>query len=247
MVVLKLDFQKAFDSVSWEALKQILATRGFGDRWIRWVDDILASSSSRILINGTSGERILSKCGLRQGDALSPYLFILFADILQQLCQKECQEGNLVHPLGADGPFPILQYADDTLILLRGDVQQAGIIKRILEDFSNFTGLKINYHKSTFVPIGLDQHACQGIAEILNCQTAAFPCTYLGLPLSLNKIPHGLLMPVIQKVDKRLSGWLATFLSWGGGITLINAVLAAIPSYYMGCFLWPSQSLEKVD
>ena len=118
MIALKLDFRKAFDSVNWDALKQILAARGFGDRWIRWVDSILTTSSSRILINGNPGERILSKCGLRQGDALSPYLFILVADILQQLCQKEYREGNLVHPLGVDGPLPILQYADDTLILL---------------------------------------------------------------------------------------------------------------------------------
>ena len=69
------------------------------------MDDILTTSSSRILVNGAAGERIISRCGLRQGDALSPYLFILVADVLQQLCKKEYQEGNLKHPLGADGPF----------------------------------------------------------------------------------------------------------------------------------------------
>ena len=68
-----------------------------------------------------------------------------------------------MHPLGADGPFPILQYADDTMILLRGDTQQAAVIKQILDDFSNFSGLKINYHKSTFVPIGIDQQTSQDI------------------------------------------------------------------------------------
>ena len=72
MIVLKLDFQKAFDSVSWDALKHILAERGFGSRWIRWMEDIQSTSSTRIFISGTLGERIISRCGLRQGDALSP-------------------------------------------------------------------------------------------------------------------------------------------------------------------------------
>lgn len=54
-------------------------------------------------------------------------------------------------------------------------------------------------------------------------------------------------MPIIHRVDKRLSGWLASFLSWGGRLTLINAVLALIPSYFMGCFLWPKQSLDKLE
>lgn len=100
---------------------------------------------------------------------------------------------------------------------------------------------------STFFPICVDHPTCQAVADLLQCQTESFPCTYLGLPLSPNKITHGLLMPVIQKVDKRLSGWLATFLSWGGRLTLINSVLAAIPSYFMGCFLWPKQSLDKLE
>ena len=125
MIVLKLDFQKAFDSVSWDALKLILAARGFGSRWVRWIHDILSTSSSRIIINGTLGERILSRSGLRQGDALSPYLFILAVDVLQQPCKREHQAGNLMHPLVGDGTFPILQYADDTLIFMQGDIQQA--------------------------------------------------------------------------------------------------------------------------
>lgn len=105
MIVLKLDFQKAFDSVSWDALLQILAARGFGDRWIRWISTLLHSSSSRVMINGQLGEKIISQSGLRQGDALSPYLFILVADLLQKLCIAEYNRGNLKHPLAVKGIF----------------------------------------------------------------------------------------------------------------------------------------------
>ena len=190
------------------------------------------------------GRRYNPNVASGRGDALSPYLFILVADVLQRCCDREHQAGLLKHPLGGEGPFPVLQYADDTLLLIQGDTQQVGIIKRILEYFSSFTGLSINFQKSSFVPICVDPAVCQQIAQILQCQPSAFPCTYLGLPLSMHKITHGLLMPVIHKVDKRLSGWLATFLSWGGRLTLTNDVLAAIPSYFMGCFIWPKQSLQ---
>lgn len=79
------------------------------------------------------------------------------------------------------------------------------------------------------------------------CSVSNFPYTYLGLPLSMQKISHGLLMPVIHMVDKRLLGWFVTFLSWGGRLTLINSVLASIPNYFMACFLWPSQTLDKLE
>ena len=91
----------------------------------------------------------------------------------------------------------------------------------------------------------MDGSTASHIAELFGCQISSFPCTYLGLPLSLHKIKHGLLLPVIHRVDKRLSGWLATFLSSGGRLTLINSVLASIRSYYMACFPWPKESIAK--
>ena len=93
----------------------------------------------------------------------------------------------------------------------------------------------------------MDQDTSTKIAELLQCPISAFPCTYLGLPLSFHKISHGLLIPVIHKVDKRLSGWLATFLSWGGRVTLINSVWVSIPNYFMACFLWPAKSMDKLE
>lgn len=93
----------------------------------------------------------------------------------------------------------------------------------------------------------MDASTTTEIAELFGCPISSFPCTYLGLPLSLHKIKHGLLLPVIHRVDKRLSGWLAIFLSWGGRLTLINSVLASIPSYYMACFPWPKESIAKLE
>ena len=142
----------------------------------------------------------------------------------------------MLHPLGSTSFFPVLQYADDTLILFQGTTQQAAVVKSALTAFSAFSGLTINFHKSTLVPVAAETITASAIAQILGCPVSSFPCNYLGLPLSLHKITHGMLLPVIHKVDRRVSGWLATFLSLGGRLTLINSVIAGIPSYFMSCF-----------
>ena len=182
--VLKLDFKKAFDSVDWPSLDAILHARGFDERWRGWVSNILTSGKTSILLNGVPGRWMTCRRGLRQGDPLSPYLFIIVADVLQKLIRRASMNGELFHPVDALLPCPVLQYADDTLILTRGDVSSMHVLKNILDDFSLATGLTINYHKSTFVPMNVDDATASAMANVLGCALSTFPQTYLGLPLS---------------------------------------------------------------
>ena len=112
---------------------------------------------------------------MRQGDPLSPYLFLIVADVLQQNVKTN---NEIRHPADNNLPCPVLQYADDTLIVLRADSDSAGTLKGVLDSFSAATGLAINYNKSTIVPMHCSARQVSALANILACQVGSFPQTY---------------------------------------------------------------------
>ncbi|XP_071677215.1 secreted RxLR effector protein 78-like [Lolium perenne] len=130
MVVFKLDFAKAFDSVSWSSLHSIMLARGFPVLWCNWLDNIFTSSRSAVLLNGVPGRWIWCVKGLGQGDPLSPYLFLIVANVLQRLVRRD---HVLLHPLVDNALCHALQYTDDTILILRADVSVACRLKLILE------------------------------------------------------------------------------------------------------------------
>jgi hypothetical protein len=169
------------------------------------------------------------------------------ADVLQRMIRQAYDNNLLLHPLQQGAPIPALQYADDTLLIIQGTTQQAIYIKVLLEAFAKFSGLKINFQKSTFVPMNLSDETRAQISTILGCPISELPCTYLGLPLSMNKIPRTLLQPVLQRIGRYLPGWVPQMISSVGRAALINSILAAIPSFFMACIQWDKGSLEAVN
>ena len=123
---------------------------------------------------GDTGRGFHVTAGLRQGDSLSPYLFIVIADVLQRLITQASATGMLSHPLDPTLPCPVLQYADDTLIVLPASADQLLPLKRLLLQFSEATKLTINFSKSTFSPIHVDADTSRHLAEILGCHVASF-------------------------------------------------------------------------
>jgi hypothetical protein len=151
------------------------------------------------------------------------------------------------HPIVTDLTCPVIQYTDDTLILIQGCSSQARLLKEILEVFSATTGLQINYAKSTFVPINLDDEEQANISNILRCPVATFPQTYLGLPLSDSKLPKWALYPLLHSRDNRVDTLSIKGPTSGGLLTLTKSVLSALPSHFLACMKAPKWFYNEID
>jgi hypothetical protein len=206
-IMLKLDITKAFDSVSWTFLMEVLEKLGFGRIWRDIVSGMLATSSTHILLNGVPGQSITHRRGLRQGDPLSPMLFILVMDTVNLLIAKAAYLG-LLQPLSSRNlQHWLFMYADDVVLFLRLAESELQILTNILWLFGEASDLKTNMTKSSISPIQCAQTDLDLIHENLPCRIEEFPIKYLGLPLSIKKLSKVQLQPLIDRLVDLLPGW----------------------------------------
>lgn len=140
-------------------------------------------------MNGIPRKSFTCKRGVRQGDPLSPLLFVLAADLLQTVVNRAWHARILKHPLcdNFQDDYPIVQYADNILLILPGDARVPFNLKGLLRSFSDSTGLHVNFAKSFLVPINMNTDRATHLANTFGCQVGGMPFTYLGLPLGTAK------------------------------------------------------------
>jgi hypothetical protein len=115
---------------------------------------------------------------------ISPFLFLSTAELLQYIINEASHNGYLELPLENDfgQKYPIIQYADDTLLIMLADLNQLLNLKDLLQ-FSEATGLRVNYNKTTMVPINVQANILDNLTTTFGCKAKALPFTCLGFPL----------------------------------------------------------------
>jgi hypothetical protein len=232
--------------VSWPYLLEILTHLGFGQRWRNWMAALWSTSSSSFLLNGIPGKRILHARGVRQGDPLSPMLFLLAMEPLHRLFQEAQSVGALQQFHKHSSRFRVSLYADDAAVFIKPTSQDFETTKFILEIFGQASGLITNMEKTEIFPI-----SCQDLAlDVLvgeQLKFSEFPATYLGLPLHYKKLPKSSYQPLVQKIGNRLPGWKRKLLSYPGRETLVKSVLSSMPTYFMTAFKLPKWAILHID
>lgn len=247
ILIIKLDFAKAFDTIEHEAILKILEHKGFDKLWIHWMREVLSSGTSSILLNGVPGKQFVCKRGVRQGDPLSPLLYVSGGDLLQSVINEALQQGILKFPIITnETDFPVVQYADDTILLISAEMDQVVALKEILHKFGLSTGLKVNFQKSLIIPLNVDPVEVAALAAVLDCQVGSLPFPYLGLPLGTTKPCIKDLLPLVNSLDRRLTA-TSIFLSQGARLQLINSALSSMPLHFLLSLNLPIGLTEQLD
>ena len=227
-VILKLDFEKAYDKVNWSFLQQTLRMKGFTEKWCKWIESFVSKGSVGIKVNGDIGRFFQTKKGLRQGDPLSPLLFNLVADMLATLIERAKQDGQIsgLIPHLVDDGLSILQYADDTILFMEHNFEEAKNMKLVLTTFEHLSGLKINFHRSELFCYGEVKEAQQEYMNIFGCPVGVVPFRYLDIPMHHTRILNKDWKLIKERFERKLSTWKSKMLSCRGRLTPINSVLS---------------------
>ncbi|KAJ0836378.1 putative RNA-directed DNA polymerase [Helianthus annuus] len=210
---------------------------------------VLSSAKASVLINGSPTYEFQFQKGVRQGDPLSPFLFIIGMEALSSMLHK-AKELNLFKGFNCPNSGPTLShlfFADDALVIGEWSIENALNMARILRSFYVVSGLKINYAKSKLIGVGVGKEDVGRMALSIGCNSDTLPCTYLGLNIGANMNRLANWDPVIQAFDRRLSTWKASVLSVGGRLTLLKAVMETLPTYYFSLYKAPVAIINKLE
>jgi hypothetical protein len=149
-LILKVDYEKAYDRVDWEFLEEILSSRGFGSKWIRWMMSLVKGGYVSLRINDENSPYFKTGKGLRQGGPLAPLIFNLVVDIFSRMLSKAANNGYIAGFRCSSYPEGVLslQYAGDTLIFLSHNIRAACHLKWLMTCFEKISAMRINFHKS---------------------------------------------------------------------------------------------------
>ncbi|KAL2246363.1 UNVERIFIED_CONTAM: hypothetical protein Sindi_2904500 [Sesamum indicum] len=222
---------------------------GFPPTFTRWIEECISTTSFSIGLNGNPHGFFDGARGLRQGDPLSPFLFVLVMEVLHigylQLIEQDMQftyhwkcELARVFQLG---------FADDLLLFCRADLDSVRVLKVGLDLFAEWSGLWLNTQKSHIIISRSAQERKDQLLLLLGFQEGHLPMRYLGLPLISSRLTISDCQPLLSKIDARIVGWEGMSLSYAGRVQIIKSVLSALSIYWASAFILPKAIIKEAE
>lgn len=245
--MLKVDLKKAFDSVNWDFLVLILQTLGFPPSFVNLIYQCISTTRFSVSINGELCGYFKGTRGMRQGDPLSPYLFVLAMEVFSQMLYKEFDSDQIgYHPTAINPQVTHLAFADDIMIFFDGEYGSLRHISATLETFATWSDLSMNRNKTELFTAGLNTVESTEINSI-GFSVGTLPVRYLGLPLMHRKLRICDYKPLLDQLRARFSSWSSRALSYVGRRQLISSVIYGTLNFWFSTFLLLKGCLKQVE
>lgn len=249
-MILKIDLEKAYDRLEWSFVRSMLVSLGFHPDTMELILSCISFISASLLFNESRIGEIFPSRGLRQGDLISPYIFIICMEFLNNLINRKCEEGSWkkIKASHSGLGFSHTFFADDLLLFAKTAESNIEAIVEVLDEFYNLTGLKISKAKSKkiFSPNVATEERREivnrtGIGETHNLGK------YLGFPIIHRGRRRNEFHFVMERVQAKLASWKSKRLSSVGRLVLIKAAVSSIFEYNMQCYNLLAKACKDVN
>lgn len=249
-MAVKLDLNKAYDRVCWDFLFCVMEKMGFDGKWISWVKQCVCTVKYSIVVNGGQVCEVVPERGLRQGDPLSPYLFLMVADVFSVLMHKAVMNKS-IGGVRMKKRCPIvsqLLFADDSLVFLEAAPQSCLNFMELTSAFGKASGLSLNAQKSSvFFSPNTRNDLKDSLKSIMGMKEMEGDSKYLGLPVCWGRSKKASLGYLRDRIMKKAQGWGNLQLNHAGKEVLIKSVAQPIPMYTFMCFKVPKSICSCLD
>ncbi|XP_074278588.1 uncharacterized protein LOC141602180 [Silene latifolia] len=245
--LIKVDIKKAFDSLQWEFIDKMFQYYNFPPQFKIWILGCITSTWFSLKINGDRVGFFQGAGGLRQGDPLSPFLFVMSMEILSRILRQIHKQPQVsYHPKCGPVRLNHLIFADDLMLFVRGDIPSVAAVTHALDMFASMSGLYANPEKTNIYMGGVQDVIKQGILQATGFKEGDFPFRYLGVPLNDGKLNKSMFADLLNRVQKALQHWSTHKLSYAGKISLLNSVILGMEQYWCSTLLIPKGVIKLI-
>ncbi|KAL2224536.1 UNVERIFIED_CONTAM: hypothetical protein Sindi_3021300 [Sesamum indicum] len=246
---LKVDIRKAYDTVEWDFMIAVMELFGFPSPFVKWIEVCVTTPSFSVGLNGKPHGFFKGARGLRQGDPLSPYLFVLVMEVLHLGFLQLIDQDELFSFHWKCDTARVFQlgFADDLLLFCKADMNSIGILKTGLDRFAEWSGLRLNVQKSYLIISRSAQGLREEMLATLGFQEGVLPMRYLGLPLLSSRLTIADSHPLLLKIDKRIAGWEGMAISYAGRVQIIKSILMSLSLYWASAFILPKKVTNVIE